>query len=338
MRREFLLLAALSAAAAAPIANQPAALAPDANSAPVDEAALSRLRALLATRPPDALGGAMERLLAGSDTADGELEARLLDVLHSAANASRAFASNEQLLAPQTTSGELALLCRCGETVWSSASERIVTAPADKSRVAGSNKCPVQDTAGAYPADPGKGVFGTGVPGTPYCYDSAATTTDTKMCDPCNVSPDAGQIAVAWRDSMSAVTDTDKTVTGTDGKAGEGAPCFAPVYSGTGTKGAWRLQMELAFRNSQWMWIPVDTTTSGSGNTIAALSPAITSAVYNPKSDPFVKATVTKGSFPSTWLLGPSTFTLPPNTPYRFMVGAEYAACPPPPPSPPPTS
>ena len=79
MRREFLLLAALSAAAAAPIANQPAALAPDANSAPVDEAALSRLRALLATRPPDALGGAMERLLAGSDTADGELEARLLE-------------------------------------------------------------------------------------------------------------------------------------------------------------------------------------------------------------------------------------------------------------------
>ena len=98
------------------------------------------------------------------------------------------------------------------------------------------------------------------------------------------------------------------------------------------------LQMELAFRNSQWMWIPVDTTTSGSGNTIAALSPAITSAVYNPKSDPFVKATVTKGSFPSTWLLGPSTFTLPPNTPYRFMVGAEYAACPPPPSPPPPTS
>ena len=334
MRREFLLLTALSAAAAAPIANQPAALAPDANSAPVDEAALSWLRALLATRPPDALGGAMERLLAGSDTADGELEARLLDVLHSAANASRAFASNEQLLAPQTTSGELALLCRCGETVWSSASERIFTAPADKSRVAGSNKCPVQTTAGAYPADPGKGVFGTGVPGTPYCYESTSKT-DTLMCDPCNVSPDAGQIAVAWRDSMSTVKDTDKTVTGTDGKAGEGAPCFAPVYSGTGKKGAWRLQMELAFRNSQWMWIPVDTT-KDSGNTIAALSPAITSAVYNPKSDPFVKATVTKGSFPSTWLLGPSTFTLPPNTPYRSMVGAEYAACTPPPPSPPP--
>ena len=343
-----LLLCALTRAAAHPVGTADAALTPaglpDAPHAALRSAALAKVQAAT----PSEMDSAMQRVLA--HTPGGELDEALLELFDAEARAatSRPPPSEHALLVPShadttsttapttaptgapasassgppttapttaptgapapTSSGNTpstssepypGYRCSCGTTAWSGASYRIFTAPADVTELPAKTNYSACEPPGAG-TDALNVSYGLAIPGSPICLDAAGAE-----CDPCGMAATRDQIRIGWFSQLSKAKD------------GNGNAC---VLNSTHP---WTVQVAVSYRLSNWLWMQADATTAV-GTLASGAPPSYASAV--PGAD-WLTATVQKGTFPITWQSLAPSYSLPPNTPFRFMVGANWAAC-----------